>query len=84
VKDNAACRPTIRETLALFDDVQMMPNEGREFLTPEFFRPRIPHDIIFVVGGYRAGNYMECVETYDVRADQWIQVNSTQITHTMP
>jgi kelch-like protein 10 len=79
VRGNAACRPTIKETLAFFDKVKEMTEEDRAFLTPEFARQRIPHDILFVIGGYRAGHYLNCVEAYDVRADQWIEVSSTQM-----
>jgi kelch-like protein 10 len=79
VKDNAACRPTVEEIFTFFDDVQMMPEEERNFLTPEFAQPRIPHDIIFAIGGYRDGNFTDCVEAYDIRADRWITVSSTQM-----
>jgi hypothetical protein len=79
VKDNAACRPTINETLAFFDDVQLITEEGREFLTPGFAHPRIPHDILFAIGGFCDGNCTDCVEVYDVRADRWTKVSSTQM-----
>jgi kelch-like protein 10 len=79
VRGNAACRPTINETLAFFDKVKVMTEEDRMFLTPEFARQRIPHDILFVIGGYHDGNCTDSVEVYDVRADQWIEVSSTQM-----
>jgi hypothetical protein len=79
VRENAACTPTIKEALAYFDEVQIVTEEDGEFPTPEFACPRIPHDILFAIGGYRAGNFMDCVETYDVRADRWIEVSSTQM-----
>jgi hypothetical protein len=56
-----------------------MPEEGREFLTPEFARPRIPLDILFVIWGYRDTNHTDCFEAYDVRADRWIQVSGIQM-----
>jgi kelch-like protein 10 len=67
------------ETLAFFGDVQMMMEEGRYFVTPAFARPRIPHDILFAIGGFRGINFTACVEAYDVRADWWIKVSSTQM-----
>jgi kelch-like protein 10 len=79
VKDNAACRPTVQETLAFFDGVQMMTKEGRQFLTPEFAQPRFPNDILFAIGGHRDGNCTNCIEAYDVRADRWITVSSPQM-----
>lgn len=33
--------------------------------------PRIPHDILFAIGGWTAGNPTTYIETYDVRADRW-------------
>jgi kelch-like protein 10 len=79
VKDNVACRPTVLEVLTFFHDVQMMTGKDREILTPEFARSRIPPDILFCFGGNRDGNPTNCFEAYDVRADRWVKVSSTQI-----
>jgi kelch-like protein 10 len=63
----------------------MTTEEGREFLTPEFARPRMPQDILFAIGGYLGGlGFTACVEAYDVRADWWIKVSSTQMYDTVP
>lgn len=35
-------------------------------------RPRVPHEILFVVGGWSGGSPTNIVETYDTRADRWI------------
>jgi hypothetical protein len=77
VKGNATCRPTVKKTLAFFDDVQIMTKKGSEFLTPVFAQPRIPLDIIFAIGGFGNGNRMDYIEAYDVRADRWTKVSST-------
>jgi kelch-like protein 10 len=77
VKGNPTCRPKVLETLRFFKDVQMMTKKGREFLTPEFARPRIPLDILFAIGGDE-GNHMDFIEAYDARADRWTKVSSTQ------
>jgi kelch-like protein 10 len=79
VKGNAACRPTVQQTLTFFADVQMVTEKGREILTPEFARPRIPPDILFCIGRYRDASRTACIEAYDVRADRWMQVSSTQM-----
>jgi hypothetical protein len=78
VKGNEPCTPTVKETLTFFADLQMI-EEGREFLTPEFSRPRIPHDILLVIGGCDAENLADCIEAYDVRADWWNKVSRIQI-----
>jgi hypothetical protein len=54
-----------------------MTEKDREILTPQFAHPRIPHDILFCMGGFRYGKLMDCVEAYDIRADRWIKVSST-------
>lgn len=35
-------------------------------------RPRVPHELLFVVGGWSGGSPTNIVETYDTRADRWI------------
>jgi kelch-like protein 10 len=57
----------------------MTTEEDRQFPTPYFARPRIPHDILFAIGGYRAGSYIDYIEAYDVRADRWITVSGAQM-----
>jgi hypothetical protein len=79
VKGNKTCTPTVKETLAFFDDLQMITKVDREFLTPQFAQPRIPHDILFAIGGFGAGCFPDCVEAYDVRADRWNKVSRIQV-----
>ena len=35
-------------------------------------RPRVPHELLFVVGGWSGGSPTNIVETYDTRADRWV------------
>jgi kelch-like protein 10 len=79
VKENASCRTTVEKILKFFDDVHIMWKTGKDILTPEFAQPRIPHDILFVIEGSRCKDLTACVEVYDVRADLWIMVSSTQV-----
>lgn len=37
-----------------------------------FVRPRVPHEILFVIGGWSGGRPIKMVETYDTRADRWV------------
>lgn len=37
---------------------------------------RIPHDIIFAIGGWSGGQARPYVEVYDTRADRWITLNN--------
>ena len=34
-------------------------------------RPRIPHELLFVVGGWSNGSPINTIEIYDPRADVW-------------
>lgn len=34
-------------------------------------RPRVPHEILFTVGGWTSGLPINFVETYDTRANRW-------------
>lgn len=34
-------------------------------------RPRIPHELLFAIGGWSGGSPTNAMETYDTRADQW-------------
>ena len=52
-------------------------DEGKEVdLTHPLARPRVPHEIMFVVGGWSGGSPTNVIETYDTRADRWIMVDS--------
>ena len=49
--------------------------EGKDVdLTNPIARPRVPHEIMFVVGGWSGGSPTNVIETYDTRADRWITV----------
>ncbi|KAJ1529323.1 hypothetical protein ONE63_006113 [Megalurothrips usitatus] len=36
-------------------------------------RPRVPYEVVFAVGGWRADRPTNFIETYDCRADRWCQ-----------
>ncbi|XP_021934201.1 kelch-like protein 10 [Zootermopsis nevadensis] len=74
VTDNETCRPVIEEMQKFLHDKEMILANDKEFLTPKFASPRIPHDILFVIGGWTAGTIADSIETYDTRADRWIKV----------
>ncbi|XP_077508280.1 kelch-like protein 10 [Amblyomma americanum] len=40
--------------------------------SPERWLPRMPYEMLFVVGGWSAGEEREAVETYDPRAKRWL------------
>lgn len=76
VVGNDACRPIIIETLKFLYDLEMITQKDGEVPTPEIARPRVPHEILFAIGGWKGGSPTNYIETYDTRADRWIPVVS--------
>lgn len=74
VAGNEACRPIIIETLKFLYDLEMIAQRDGEVPTPEIARPRVPHEILFAIGGWSGGSPTNYIETYDTRADRWVQV----------
>lgn len=42
-------------------------------LNPYFVRPRIPAEVIFVIGGWQDNMITTLIETYDVRTNMWLE-----------
>jgi kelch-like protein 10 len=60
---NEECRPVIMETLTFLYDLQMITKEDKEIPIPEIARPRIPHEILFVIGGWNENKIRHFIET---------------------
>lgn len=71
VKDNENCKPLVIETLKFLYDLDMDEEKEVDMSNP-LSRPRVPHEILFVVGGWSGGSPTNVVETYDTRADRWV------------
>ncbi|XP_077512183.1 kelch-like protein 10 [Amblyomma americanum] len=74
VAEDEACRPLVIDTLRFLYDLDVMVHNV-EVPTPLFARPRIPHEMMFVVGGWMAGGPTAYIESYDTKADRWIKVD---------
>ena len=74
VTGNEACRPIIIETLKFLYDLEMITQKHGEVPTPEIARPRVPHEILFTIAGWIGTRVTGYMETYDTRADRWVQV----------
>ena len=73
VHDNEQCKPIVIETIKFLYDLDM--EDGKDVdLTNPIARPRVPHEIMFVIGGWSGGSPTNVIETYDTRADRWITV----------
>lgn len=44
--------------------------------TPPLAMPRLPHEVIFAIGGWSGGTSKGCIETYDTRADRWVNIQT--------
>ncbi|XP_045495092.1 kelch-like protein 10 isoform X5 [Colias croceus] len=74
VTGNENSRPIIIETLKFLYDLEMIAQRDGEVATPEIARPRVPHEVLFAIGGWSGGSPTAFIETYDTRADRWIKV----------
>lgn len=74
VEHNPDVRPIILETMRFLCDLDSLSTASNEITTPAFAVPRLPHEIIFAIGGWSEGAPQSCIETYDTRADRWIRV----------
>lgn len=71
VKESEQCRPIVIETLRFLYELDM--DDRREVdMTNPIARPRIPYEVMFVIGGWSGGTPTNMVETYDTRADRWV------------
>ena len=77
VVGNEACRPIIIETLKFLYDLEMFTYKDGEVPTPEIARPRMPHELLFAIGGWSGNMATNFMETYDTRADCWVKVSKS-------
>ncbi|XP_066145529.1 kelch-like protein 10 [Euwallacea fornicatus] len=75
-----ASRPMIIDTLKFLYDLEMISHRDGEVVTPEIARPRVPHEILFAIGGWSGGSPTNFIETYDTRADRWVKVEEVDPT----
>ncbi|XP_026463308.1 kelch-like protein 10 [Ctenocephalides felis] len=74
VVNNDESKPVIIETLTFLYDLDVMTTRDGEILTPGIALPRVPHEILFAIGGWSGGSPTNYIETYDTRADRWVRV----------
>jgi len=52
VQGHEGCRPIVIETLRFLYDLEVITERDGEIPTPSIARPRIPHEILFAIGGW--------------------------------
>lgn len=56
--------------------IQADPSPARyDIYAYPFLRPRIPHELIFVYGGYVGSSPCKLLETYDSRVNKWFRID---------
>ncbi|OWF49315.1 kelch-like protein 10 [Mizuhopecten yessoensis] len=75
VKESVECKPLIIETLKFLYNLDINEDKALD-ITNSLAQPRVPHEVMFVIGGWSGGAPTNIVETYDTRADKWIICDS--------
>jgi len=73
VKDNNECKPIIINTLTAMYNLNTNNPVLSDRINP-LARPRLPYSILFAIGGWSGGSPTNAIETYDTRADKWVNV----------
>lgn len=71
IKEHPDCRPIMIQALKFLYDLS---DSDTQFNVP-MLRPRVPNEILFVIGGWSEGSARATIETYDTRADKWIKLD---------
>ena len=66
-------RPLIREALQILHRLELSDSESYD-QENHLSRPRLPHELLFAVGGWSGGSPTNSIEAYDARANCWVNV----------
>ncbi|NXY50501.1 KLH10 protein, partial [Ceuthmochares aereus] len=73
VRNNNECKALIIDTLAEMYQLNSHGASHSDF-SKQLSRPRLPDAILFAIGGWSGGSPTNAIETYDSRAEKWINV----------
>ncbi|KAF8797250.1 Kelch-like protein 10 like protein [Argiope bruennichi] len=81
ISRNEDCHGILYQASQLFADLQNGDSPQTVYdLHHPFLRPRVPNEIIFVMGGWSAGSATNIMETYDCKTQRWfLALNSDTI-----
>lgn len=71
---NENCNKIIKQSTKYFESICHLVEEEMYIPYTEFVRPRKPREVVFAVGGWSGLYPTWVIETYDPRADRWINV----------
>ncbi|KAL1481994.1 hypothetical protein MTO96_034093 [Rhipicephalus appendiculatus] len=70
--DDVDCRAVLEPVHGLLEQLEVHEGPRMINLTHPMLRPRIPRDVLFVIGGWSNGSATNLVESYDCRANRWL------------
>ena len=70
IKNNPTCAALIEKAWLFLRNLESSQNVDVDFGDP-LVRPRVPHDVLFALGGWSGGSPICFFESYDTRADRW-------------
>ncbi|XP_069816598.1 kelch-like protein 10 isoform X2 [Dendropsophus ebraccatus] len=73
VKGNKACKPILQKASRAQYDLNMDDSTDSE-MDNNMRRPRIPYSVLLAFGGWSGGGPTNAIESYDARADRWVNV----------
>ncbi|XP_073532630.1 kelch-like protein 10 [Phyllobates terribilis] len=73
IKDNEECKPILINAFKAMYNLNVNGPSNSDFKNP-MSRPRLPYAILFAVGGWSGGGPTNAMESYDARAEKWINV----------
>lgn len=71
VKECESAKSIVVEALRLLCDLDWDDQRAAD-PSNRMSRPRVPHELLFVVGGWSGGTPTNLVEVYDTKADSWV------------
>ncbi len=74
VSSSAALKELIASSLKLVHGLRLDSQELMGLMETRACRPRLPSEVLMVVGGWSGGSPTSVVETYDVRTRRWTEV----------
>jgi len=80
IRGSCGCDSFMMQAVRFFSSMENLEHIDVEVTTPALAMPRVPHEVLFAVGGWSSGapdgrrGPTNAVESYDIRADRWVDV----------
>lgn len=72
LKHSEECDPIVRIAWEYLYNTESYGSKSVDHNNP-IIRPRVPHSVVFVIGGWSGGSPTLSIETYDQHADRWFE-----------